>query len=356
MALTVRRIERLRKVRGRYRDSKGLYLQVTDASASWVFRFVLRGRERFMGLGPIDLVTLEEARDKAHVARKLLLAGVDPIEAKRTEAAAKIERISFEQAARQYLIQHRDKYRNPKVFRQFVAGFETFVFPIIGAIAVSDIDVGCVLRVLEQVHERYPGQTLWSAIPKTAAAMRGRIEAILDWATVRGMRSGDNPARWGGHLKSVLPSWRQLRKPVHHAALPFSEINQFIIDLRKRDGVAAKALEFTILTAARTGEVIGAVWDEINLLDRVWVIPAERMKGGKEHRVPLGPRAIAILKALPREEGNPFVFIGLISGKGLGHVALGSVLTRMGRGEITTHGFRSTFMDWAHETTASRRW
>jgi integrase len=166
------------------------------------------------------------------------------------------------------------------------------------------------------------------------------------------MRSGDNPARWGGHLKSVLPSWRQLRKPVHHAALPFSEINQLIIELRRREGVAAKALEFTILTAARTGEVIGAVWDEIDFTSKVWTVPASRAKTHKEHRVPLSPRAISILKALPREDGNPFLFIGWIPGKGLGHVAMKAVLSRMGYGQVTVHGFRSCFMDWAHETTS----
>jgi integrase len=180
--------------------------------------------------------------------------------------------------------------------------------------------------------------------------VRGRIESVLDWAGVRGYRTGDNPARWKGHLSEVLPARGQIKKTVHHAAMPYSELPGFMSGLQKSEGVAARALEFAILTAARTGEVIGARWDEISLQDKTWVIPAARMKGGREHRIPLSERAIELLRALPRERDNDFVFIGARAGAGLGTMALVQVLKRMNP-EFTVHGFRATFKTWASETT-----
>jgi len=194
---------------------------------------------------------------------------------------------------------------------------------------------------------RYPAGRFWDARTETANRLRGRIEKILDWAAVRGYRAvGDNPARWRGHLSEVLPAPEKIQKTQHHPALPYSEINEFVIALAERDGVAARALEFTILTAARTGETIGAKWDEIDRTEKIWTVPAERIKGGREHRVPLSDRAIEILGLLQREEGNPFVFIGPRRG-GLSNMAMASVLGRMGRDDVTVHGFRSTFRDWA---------
>ena len=210
-----------------------------------------------------------------------------------------------------------------------------------------------MLSVLEQRHKDYPTQRLWDAIPETASRVRARIEAVLAWAMVREYRTGDNPARWRGHLQHALSARGKIKE--HHPALPFTQINDFIIELRKRDGVSAKALEFTILTAARTGETVGATWAEIDLTAKMWTVPAGRMKGKREHRVPLSDRAVAIIKSLPHEEGNAFIFIGPTQKRGLSNMAMSAVLRRMGRGDITVHGFRSTFRDWASETTAYPR-
>jgi integrase len=210
-------------------------------------------------------------------------------------------------------------------------------------VPVAALDTGLVLKVVEPV---------WRRTPETASRLRGRIENILDWATVRGYRSGENPARWRGHLDQVLPARSQIAKPNHHAALPFAELPAFMAALRAREGIAAMALEFLLLTAARTGEVLGATWDEIDLHEKQWTIPAARMKAGKEHRVPLSDRALKLLKGLPREKGNPFVFIGAQKGSGLSNMAMATLLRRMGRDDITVHGFRSTFRDWAAERTA----
>lgn len=354
MGLTAKRVARVRSKIGRYFDARGLYLQVlSPTNAAWVYRYQKDGRQRWMGLGPIDLVSLEEARDKAHAARKLLFSGIDPLDQRAAEkAATRKPYMTFEAAARQYHKDHLAKWRSIKGPKQFLASLEAYAFPIIGADSVADIDRAAVLRVLEQKHANYPDVSLWSAIPRSAAHLRARIEAILDWSASRGYRTGDNPARWAGALKHVLPSWRQLKKPTHHPALPYAELPSFLAELRKREGVAARALEFTILCASRTSEVLGAQWSEVNLSDKVWVVPAERMKAGREHRVPLTARAVAILQSLPREENNEFLFIGLVAGKGLGHAAMAGVLKRMGRIDISVHGFRSCFADWAHECSA----
>jgi integrase len=214
---------------------------------------------------------------------------------------------------------------------------------VLGGMAVSDIDTPAALRAIEPI---------WLTKTETASRVRGRIESVLDWATVRGYRSGDNPARWKGHLAEVLPARGQVARPVHHAAMPYREIPAFMAALREREGVAARALEFAILTAARTGEVIGARWSEIDLDSAVWVVPSGRMKGGREHRVPLSERAVELLRALPIEDGNAYVFMGPRAGSGLSNMSMTAVLRRMGHGGVTVHGMRSTFMDWAHEQTA----
>ena len=215
------------------------------------------------------------------------------------------------------------------------------MFPKLGALSVADIDTGLVLKVIEPI---------WSTKTETASRLRRRIETILDWATVRGYRSGDNPARWAGHLREVLPPPDKTRQVKHHAALPFAELPAFMSELAKREGVAARALEFTILTAARTGETIGATWNEIDFKNKTWTVPADRMKGRKEHVVPLSVPAIEILRGLPREAD--FVFIGGQRNNGLSNMAMAAVLKRMGRSDVTVHGMRSVFSDWAHERTA----
>jgi integrase len=332
-----------------------LYLQVPEPGkkaprknrASWLLRYERDGVERYMGLGPLHTVGLEEARERARQARLLLLDGVDPIEdrkAKQAERAlAQARALTFEDAARQYFDQHEKKWRNPKHRAQFVSTLRDYAFPKIGKLSVAAIDTGLVLKCLEPI---------WPTKTETASRVRGRIEAVLDWATVRKYRQGENPARWVGNLEHVLPAPGSIARPKHHAALPFVELPALTEKLAARTGTAARALEFTILTAARTGETIGATWSEIDLKTRTWTVPANRIKGGKEHRVPLSDAAMKVLESLPREQGNNFVFIGPSAGAGLSNMAMAQVLRRTGRGDTTVHGFRSTFMDWAHERTA----
>jgi integrase len=274
-----------------------------------------------------------------------LLDGVDPLEAKASAKAARglaaAKTFIFQDAANKYFEQHKRKWKSKKHSDQFLSSLEAYAFPVIGKLSVAAIDKGLVLKCIEPI---------WTTIPETASRVRGRIETVLAWATVHDYRSGENPARWKGHLQHALPARGKTKE--HHPALPFVEIHQFMMDLNKREGIAAKALEFTILTAARTGETIGATWSEID--QKTWTIPKERMKGGREHRVPLSDRAVAILKELPHEEGNPFIFIGPHQ-DGLSKESMPAVLRRMGRRDITVHGFRSTFRDWASETTAYPR-
>ena len=223
-----------------------------------------------------------------------------------------------------------------------------YAFPLIGALPVGTIDTTLVLKVLEQRHEDHPDKKLWLAIPETASRVRGRIENVLDWAAVHELRGGENPARWRSHLAHKLPETAKIAKVNHHPALPYTEVAQFMSDLRAREGSGPRALQFLILTAARTGEVVGACWSEIDFETATWTVPAGRMKAGREQRVPLSPPAVALLQALPIEKD--FVFIGPSAGRGISPMAMNATLKRMGRrGSITVHGFRSTFMDWAHE-------
>lgn len=356
MTLNAKRIETL-NAPGRHRDleTRGLYLQVgRTGTKSWLLRYELNGRERFHGLGSLDDFSLKEARVRARAARQKIADGIDPIDAKRAERAARAaeaaKTVTFEEAARQYYDQNEPRWRNRKAAAQFLSTMEAYVFPVFKDVSVADVDTGLVLKALEGEYPGHPGKSIWTTIPETANRVRGRIENVLNWATTRGYREGENPARWRGHLQNVLPARGQIQRVEHHPAMPYRELPTFMAELTRREGVAAKALEFTILTAARTGEVIGARWDEIDLDRRIWTIPAGRMKADKEHRVPLSDRAYEILHSLPCEEGNPYVFIGLRA-NGLSNMAMAAVLKRMGRNDITVHGFRSTFRDWAAELT-----
>jgi integrase len=351
MNLTAKRIARLRNKAGRYRDNqvRGLLLQVGDSpgNASWILRYEIGGRERWMGLGPVWALQLSEARKKARAARQLLLDGVDPLEQKKaTKAAQALEAakaITFEEAAREYFSQHQSKWTNLKHQRQFLSTLTAYAFPKIGKLSVTSIDTGLILKCIEPI---------WHDKTATADRVRGRIEAVLDWAAVRSYRSGDNPARWKGHLSEVLPERGKIQKPKHHAALAYSEIASFMSALLGQRGPAARALEFTILTAARTGETLGATWSEIDLQAKTWTIPAARMKADREHRVPLSDRAMEVLKELPTEENNPFVFIGKTRAR-LRDNGMLEVLAQLGRRDVTVHGFRSCFRDWAAELTAT---
>ena len=325
---------------------------------SWLLRYERGGRERYLGLGPIHTINLKQARERARAAREQLLNGIDPVEARRTERrarkAAVEQRLTFAAAAKLYFEQHEDKWRNRKFRAQFLASLNEYAFPKIGEMPLADIDTATVLRLLEQPVAARPGYAagqFWKVRTETANRVRARIEAVLDWATVRGYRSGDNPARWKGHLIEVLPPRGKIAKAEHHPALPFTELPAFMTVLAKKNGTAARALEFLILTAARTSEIIGATWEEIDLAAKVWTVPAGRIKGGREHRVPLSDRAVAILRALPTERNNPWCFISPARHGGLGNMAMGAVLKRMKRLDITVHGFRSTFRDWAAERT-----
>jgi integrase len=347
--LTALKVRALKEA-GLYADGGNLYLQVKEGGTkSWIFRYQRARRDVWMGLGSVWALTLAQAREKARECRNLLANAIDPIEArdaKQQDAKLKAARaITFRACAEAYIAAHMPGWKNPKHREQWPATLNAYVYPVIGDLSASAVDTALVMKVLEPI---------WRAKPETANRVRGRIERVLDWARARGHRDRDkdNPARWRGHLENLLPLRSKLARVNHHAALPYSELPRFVSELRERDGIAPRALEFTILTVARTGEVIGARWPEIDFLAKTWTVPAARMKGNREHRVPLSPRVIEILSALPREgDDDGYVFIGARKGAGLSSMALLETLRRMGRDDLTVHGFRSTFRDWAAERT-----
>jgi integrase len=346
--LTALKVEKAKKA-GMYADGGGLYLRVTPEGAkNWVLRYMLDRRPRWMGLGPVTLYGLQEARTKALDARRKRHEGIDPIDARRAERARQrldaAKAVTFKQCAESYIASHRAGWRNGKHAGQWGATLSTYAYPVVGALPVQAVDTGLVLKVLERI---------WTAKPETAGRVRGRLESILDFAKVRGYRDGENPARWRGHLDKLLPARSKIRQVEHHAALPFAELPAFLTSLREQEGVAARALEFAILTAARTGEVIGACWNEVDMLDKVWTVPAARMKAHREHRVPLSARALAILDEMQAaRHGDAFVFPGGKPGRPLSNMAFLMLLRRMGRGDLTAHGFRATFKTWASERTS----
>jgi integrase len=344
--LTARMVEQAKEP-GYHGDGGGLILRITDAgNKGWLYRYKAHGKVREMGLGPVRDVSLAEAREAAREARRLRRTGMDPIDAKRErKALASLEAakaMTFAQCAAAYIENHRASWTNLKHAAQWEATLRTYAYPVFGNLPVSAIDTALVTRVLDPI---------WTAKPETANRLRGRIESVLDFAKVRGHRAGENPARWKGHLDNTFPAKTKLRKVKHHAALPYAEIGTFIADLRLREGGAAAALEFAILTAARTAEVIGARWSEIDMQTGVWTIPAERMKARVEHRVPLSQQAAAVLRRVHDAKVNDVVFSGQKAGRPLSNMALLMMLRRMGREDLTAHGFRSTFRDWAAERT-----
>ncbi len=302
-----------------------------------------------MGLGPLRDFSLKEARERARAARQLKADGIDPIEAKKAaRAAAALEAakvITFEEATRQYYDQHERKWTNRKHAAQFLSTMKSYVFPFIGRLPVAAVDTGLVLKCVEPI---------WKDKTETASRVRNRIEMVLGWATVRGYRTGDNPARWRGHLENVLPARSQIQPTDNHAALPYAEISTFMAALRERTAVPARALEFLILTATRSGAVIGARWEEIDLKAKLWTVPSSRVgakiTGNRPRRVPLADRAIEILRTMPREDRNPHVFVGKRAGASMGKSMMAKMLARL-RPDVTVHGFRSTFKDWAAERT-----
>ncbi len=356
--LTALQVGRLKTV-GMHADGGGLYLQIKAAGArSWVFRYRTAGRKtpRDMGLGSLSDVSLARAREKAADMRRMLDAGLDPIDArKRAEAQTALDRakaINFKACAEAFIASQKDCWRNAKHVAQWGATLKAYAYPILGKLPAADIGIEHVLKVLEQRCDDLVGKpTLWKGKTETASRLRGRIEAILDWAKVRKYRTGENPARWRGNLEHSLPRRSKVQKVQHHAALPYAEIGAFVRKLREREGTAAQALEYLILTTARTGEVIGARWREIDLDARVWTVPADRIKGGKTHKVPLSDRAVAILEEIGAGKPEAYVFAGGKAGKPLSENAMLALLSRMDREDLTAHGFRSTFRDWAAEQT-----
>jgi len=323
----------------------GLYLAVNQGKArSWVLRVMMGTKRREMGLGGFPDVTLEQARDSARKARALINDGMDPIaqrkQAKSALAAQQANEKTFEQAAQAYIDTHGDAWKNAKHRAQWVSTLKNYAYPSMGRLLVRDIGQSHVLAVLEPI---------WKTKTETASRLRGRIESVLDWATVRGFRSGENPAQWAGRLDKLLPAPSKVQKVVHHRALPIDDMGAFMADLRKREGGAAKALEFAILTSARSGDVRGAAWPEIDLQAAVWIVPAARMKAGREHRVPLSEQALTLLRSQPRIKDNDLVFPAPRGGP-LSDMTLTAVMRRMGVNAVP-HGFRSTFRDWCSERT-----
>jgi integrase len=335
---------------GTYGDGAGLYIQVRGPeNRSWLYRFKLHRKPHLMGLGALTDVSLAEAREAAAAARKLVRQGINPIARRRSErvdSAAKSRLNTFSEVADAYIAAHETGWRNPKHRQQWRNTLDTYARPVLGDLGVANIDTGAVMRVLEPI---------WREKPETASRLRGRIESVLDYATARGWRTGENPARWRGHVENLLPARSKVARVEHHAALPWTEIDAFMAKLREQDGTAALALRFAILTAARTGEVIGAQWSEIDLEGAIWTIPAERMKAGQEHRVPLSDLALEVLRDIrklhPGSVQHEFIFPGGKAHSPLSSMALLMLLRRMGRRDLTTHGFRSTFRDWCAEMT-----
>jgi integrase len=327
---------------GLYGDGAGLWLFVGPAGAkSWLYRFMINGRARAMGLGPVHTVGLGEARARATAARLLCLDGIDPLETRKAARAGRAAAgVTFGEAAAGYIAAHRVGWRSIKHARQWEATLATYVFPLIGGLSVGDVAAEHVTAVLVPI---------WASKPETASRVRSRIELVLDYAAAHGWRSGENPARLKGRLQSILPNRAKMAPVEHYPALPWKQIAAFVAELEKRGDVVARALHFLVLTACRTGEVVGAVWPEIALDDAVWTIPGRRTKAGREHRVPLSGAALELLRGMPR--GAEAVFPGDKPGKHLPANAMRALLLRItGAGGATVHGLRSTFADWATET------
>lgn len=359
MARPVNRLSALAVVKqsapGYHADGAGLYLQVTAGGAkSWIFRYRHGGKQREMGLGSLSTVSLALARKRASDCRAGLEADVpvDPIgarqEARRLAEATLCKQAaipSFDDAARAYIAAHRHEWKNSKHAGQWQTTLAAYASPVFGDMPVDRVDTAHVLKALS---------TIWTEKTETATRVRGRIESVLDWARVAGYRTGENPARWRGHLEHSLAAPTKTKRVVNHPALPWRDIGDFMTDLRKREGVAARGVEFAILTACRSGEVRMASWREVDLQSATWVIPSSRMKMGKEHQVPLSEAAVELLKRMPRIEGCDWIFPGA-KNKPLSDMSLTAVLRRMGRNDITVHGMRSTFRDWAAESASFPR-
>jgi integrase len=329
---------------GLYSDGGNLHLRVAPGgSKQWVFRYSLGRRTRDYGVGPFPTLSLAEARDRAHGLRKLLLDKIDPIEHRRQERATRAvgdaKHISFDDAATAYVASQERSWRSRHHAREWVRSLKAYASPVFGKLPISAVDTGLILRALKPI---------WLTKGTTATRVRGRIEAVLDWARVMNFRTGDNPARWEGHLEHLLP--QQVQPVEHHAALPYAEIPDLMKELRGVGGYAAPALEFIILTAARVSEVTGATWGEISFADRCWTIPASRMKANREHRVPLCDAALDVQRTQADIRYSDLVFPGRFA-----QLSIAAIRNLIKARNITTHGFRSSFRDWCAEQTSCPR-
>ncbi|MDA9949518.1 tyrosine-type recombinase/integrase [Paracoccaceae bacterium] len=333
---------------GYHRCDRGLYLQVAGSGTkSWLFRYKspVTAKQREMGLGSLNLVPLAAARNIAVECRRQVLSGLDPLEergrVKRVRQLEQARSITFQEAAEKCIASKKPEWKNAKHAQQWSNTLNAYAYPVFGDLSISDLDTDLVLKAIEPI---------WISKAETASRVRQRIETVWDWARARKYVEGENPARLRGHLDKILAKTAKVKRVKHHAAIPYKQIATFIKKLRGRKGSSASAMEFMILTAARTGEVRGARWQEIDLTIKVWTIPADRMKAGKEHRVPLCDRALQILNSM-KSNRNPdeFVFPGWKAGTGLSDGAMLALLRKMEVGPYTPHGFRSTFRDWAAE-------
>jgi integrase len=335
------------KLPGYYGDGAGLYLQISPAGTrSWIFRFTLSGRSREMGLGPYPDVPLSRAREKRDECRALLAEGTDPLEARRaarrTAESQAARAVTFKAEAEAYIEAHRAGWKNAKHAEQWTNTLETYAYPFIGKHLVGEIDTALVMKCL---------QPIWTTKTETASRVRGRIESVLDYATALKHRTGDNPARWRGHLDNLLPNPSKVAKTENHAALPYAKVGAFLKTLRAGQGTSALAVEFIVLTAARTSEATNASWGEMDLERKVWTVPADRMKAGREHRVPLSDAAVKVLQKMRELQTTGYVFPGAKDGRPLSNMTGLKLLQRIGYGDFTVHGFRSSFRDWAAEQT-----
>ena len=337
---------------GMYADGGSLYLRVAPGgSKQWIFRYTApSGRVRDMSLGAVHTFSLAEARERAADARKLRADGIEPINHKRARLAAlraaDAKAMTFEQCARGFIKDNEAEWTSPKHRQEWEITLRKYVFPLLGSLPVEAIDTPLVLKVIKP---------MWERIPTTASRVVGRIHAVIGWATVHHYRHGDNPARWQGHLEHALPALSKVAKVKHHAALPYAQVGAFVAKLRKDSSVGARCLEFITLTAARLGEAINAEWDEIDLANRVWVVPASRMKADREHRVPLSGAALAVLKAVQAIRQSDYVFPGTRQGRPVGENTPVRLAKQAAGSNITVHGLRSTFRDWASERTSFSR-
>jgi integrase len=355
MARTLNRLSALKVARakqpGMYADGGGLYLRVAEGgSKQWVFRYAAGTRDRDMGLGPVHTLTLPEAREKAREARLLRLEGIDPIEAKRARMAAlkaaDARAMTFKQCAEGFIKDNEASWTSARHRQEWVGSLVRLVYPTLGSLPVAAIDTPLVLKALKPI---------WEKTPETASRVRGRIENVLGWATVHHYRAVDNPARWGGLLEHALPARSKIAKVEHHAALPYGEIGAFMAKLREDSGVAAACLQFITLTAARLDEARSATWDEIDLPNRIWIVPARRMKADKEHRVPLSAGAVTVLEQMQEIRQNDYVFPGRLEGRPIGDNTIWRLAKEAAGSDITIHGLRSSFRDWAAERTSFPR-